>query len=275
MFEHRIRLHLLPVEVLILHEESEPQRVAALRQLLLHSGLLHHPPLIAPLDGERYLVLDGATRVSAFVQLGIPTIVAQVVDYPSAQVQLQTWTHLLPHFTLNQLAQLALECGLIPRELSAAEAHEALVQRRALASVRDLHGHGFVLEVADSNAEFVGLLRAFVHRYRRTTLCERISPEEQELFLRHRAWRTALLITFPPLTPEEIRSLALRGQRLPAGVTRHIIAGRLLYADIPLDALRRLTPLEVQRHWFQQWWQERLRHHRLRYYPEPTFVLDG
>ncbi len=275
MLEQRIQLQLVPVERLVLHEESEPQRVALLVELLRHSGLLRNPPIVAPLDAERYLVLDGATRVMAFVHLGIPTIVAQLVAYPSAQVQLQTWIHLLPHLSLEQLAQLALECGLIPREMSAEEAQEALAQRRALASVRNLQSRGFILEPSPADAGFPMLLRAFVHRYRQVAPYERISHQEQELFLRHRGWTAALSIAFPPLTPEEIRALALRGDPLPAGITRHIVAGRLLHVDIPLDELRRPAPLEVQRQWFQQWWQERLRHCRLRYYPEPTFVVES
>ncbi|MCS7170489.1 MAG: hypothetical protein NZ949_07695, partial [Candidatus Kapabacteria bacterium] len=75
-------------------------------------------------------------------------------------------------------------------------------------------------------------------------------------------------------TPEEIRSLALSGARFPAGITRHIIAGRLLRADIPLAELQRPTSIAEKNRWLQQWWHERLHHHRLRYYPEPTFVCD-
>jgi hypothetical protein len=66
----------------------------------------------------------------------------------------------------------------------------------------------------------------------------------------------------------------LAGERLPAGITRHIVAGRVLYANIPLALLFPGTSTEDPSTRFRQWWQERLRQQRLRFYPESTFVFD-
>jgi hypothetical protein len=115
-------------------------------------------------------------------------------------------------------------------------------------------------------------LRRLVHAY--AGIFQRVSEEEIALLRHQAAQLSGVLVVFPSFTPLEIRQLALRGERLPAGITRHIIAGRLLQANIPLGELLSPTSIEEKTHWLQQWWRERLRHHRMRYYPEPTFVLE-
>jgi hypothetical protein len=48
----------------------------------------------------------------------------------------------------------------------------------------------------------------------------------------------------------------------------------VLYANIPLALLFPGTATEDPSTRFRQWWQERLRQQRLRFYPESTFVFD-
>lgn len=272
MHSQSIRLHLLPVEKLVLHEEVEPARVAELRERLRSSGMLRNPPIVTPLDQSRFLVLDGATRVTALEQLSIPTLVAQVVEYSAPQVQLQTWCHFLPMQTGEGLAQLATELGLQTAWLPLRDAQRALSHRQALAYVADRRERVLLLSAPSPEVAPYPLLRQFVARY--GTAFQRIAWEEVKVLLQQGLRHEGVYVVFPAFTPEEVRQLALRGERLPAGITRHIIAGRLLHADIPLEELRRPGSFEQKQQWFQHWWQERLRRYRLRYYPEPTFVFD-
>ena len=80
-------LRILPIELLVEHEYNDVQRTAPLAQRLEEEGLLKNPPVVTPLGGDdpRYVVLDGANRVTALNLLKYPHILAQVVGYESPQ----------------------------------------------------------------------------------------------------------------------------------------------------------------------------------------------
>ena len=91
------RLDILPIESLILHEDHDAQRSAPLIEKLRGAGVLRNPPIVMPLtDGtERYMVLDGANRVTSLHELDFPHLVAQVVQADDQNVNLQTWNHVV------------------------------------------------------------------------------------------------------------------------------------------------------------------------------------
>ena len=95
-------LQVLPVAQLLLHEQHDTQRSEPLQQRLQQEGMLKNPPIVAPIatngsdqDELRYVVLDGANRVTVMRALGIAHIAAQVVDYEDPELVLDTWHHLI------------------------------------------------------------------------------------------------------------------------------------------------------------------------------------
>ena len=86
--------------------------------------------------------------------------------------------------------------------------------------------------------------------------------------------RLSALIVFPRYRPDEIRRLALNGSKLPMGVTRHIIPGRALRINIPLDVLRRDDPLEQKNMWLDEWMKAKARERQVRFYQEPVYLFD-
>lgn len=258
------------MHLLRLHEEVEAQRVERLRTALEQARLLHHPPIAALIAPDAAVVLDGATRITALTQLGIPLIPVQLVDYPGPQVQLHSWSHLLPDCSLQELRDRLHRAGFRLCELSPAEAVEQLRSNALLAYASDSSDHALGVLPEDPLPQ---ALRRLVGLYSSGEL-RRISSEELDLLRSHTALPSGSCIVFPTLRPEQIIQWTLAGERLPAGITRHIIAGRLLYANIPLTLLLPDTTTEEPSARFRHWWQQRLRQQRLRFYPEPTFVFD-
>ncbi len=270
MHPNAIRLELLPAQLLHLHEEVDPQRVERLRTALQQAQFLHHPPIAALIAPGIAVVLDGATRITALTQLGVPLIPVQLVDYPSPQVQLHSWSHLLPNCSLQELCDRLHRNGFRLCELPLTEAAEQLRTNALLAYASDSSDRalGILPEEPPPQA-----LRRLVRLYPSGEL-RRISSEELDLLRSHTALPSGSCIIFPTFRPEQIVQWTLVGERLPAGITRHIVAGRLLYANIPLTLLSPGTAAEDPSVRFRQWWQQRLRQQRLRFYPEPTFVFD-
>ena len=73
------------------------QRTLPLVEKLRRVGILRNPPIVMPLaDGtDRYMVLDGANRVTSLTEMEFPHIVAQVVKADDPHVNLQTWNHVV------------------------------------------------------------------------------------------------------------------------------------------------------------------------------------
>src|SRR3989304_9764093 len=86
-------LHILPADALRPHEHHEERRAGPLAEALRREGVLRNPPIVLRLSGheERYVVLDGANRTSAFQQLGLEYVLAQVVHPGDNQVGVETW----------------------------------------------------------------------------------------------------------------------------------------------------------------------------------------
>jgi hypothetical protein len=84
---------------------------------------------------------------------------------------------------------------------------------------------------------------------------------------------TAMVI-FPRYSPSDILSATQNGQKVPSGITRHIIPNRALNINIPLPVLSADTGIEEKQIWLRQWFSERLSTNAVRYYSESTFTFD-
>src|SRR5262245_31708300 len=74
---YALKLHVAPLTQVAPHEHYHGQRVAVLMARLVAEGKLINPPITARYK-DKYVVLDGATRLTAMRQLGYPYIVVQV-----------------------------------------------------------------------------------------------------------------------------------------------------------------------------------------------------
>ena len=67
---------------------------------------------------------------------------------------------------------------------------------------------------------------------------------------------------------------ALNQTRLPTGITRHLVSGRALGVDVPLEVLRDERSLEQKNAWLQDMTLERIRRNKVRVYQEPVIIFD-
>ena len=90
-------LKIIALTDLILHEEPDPSRTEQLAGKLRQQGILRNPPLVLPTTtgNDRFMVLDGANRVTAFKNLGYPHIIAQVIQNEDSDINLFSWNHLV------------------------------------------------------------------------------------------------------------------------------------------------------------------------------------
>lgn len=269
------KLEVLPVADLLLHEQHDAQRSAPLLGRLAEDGVLKNPPIVAPIPGETsYVVLDGANRVTAMRELGIPHVVAQVIDYEDPELELDTWHHLLRGMSGAALrALLAESAGLEVEPSELTHARALLARREILAFVQFPGGAVLALRAAGDLHSRTASLNALVDAYKSAGRIFRANTDHLgELLPLYED--IAALVVFPRFVPAEIIDLARVGACLPAGITRHLIPRRALRLNLPLEVLRSPEPLAQKNAWLGQWIREKMAHRSARYYQESTFLFD-
>jgi len=267
-------LQFVPLDRCALHEETDAERVTQLVARISADGLLRNPPILGRHAGlDTLIVLDGATRVTALRALGAPHILAQVVGYDDDAIELHTWSHVLADVTLDVLEQVLASETLIREQRCDPHAAEAALHRReTLAYLADRDGRCIALGGdADMVAQAAALRRLFAAYAGRATIA-RVPPAEWRIRLS--AGEASVAVVFPIHTKDDLVALAQVGAVLPAGITRHIIPGRALRVNAPLDLMHEDRPLDEKQAWLDAWLRARRADRGVRYYAEPTFLFD-
>ena len=270
-------LRFVPVESLQPHERHDPQRMQPLARRIREQAVIKNPPVVAALssDGARFVVLDGANRVSAARTAGWPHMVVQVVRYEAPFVELRTWYHALGEIGRVQFESAAKAVpGLECHREDPLHARALLARREALATVAFPDGTVLAFAGGHDLAERNNLLNAIVDAYHDRQRFYRMSTDSLEV-ARARYPEVTALVVFPHFEPAEVIELATRGETMPAGITRHLIRWRALRINLALDRLVDAgRGLEEKNRWLQDWMKEKLAQRQVRFYEEPTVLFD-
>lgn len=268
-----LSLRIVSLEQVVLHEGIDPRRVEDLKVRLQQDGVLRNPPVVA-VAGEQYVVLDGATRAEALRSLGCPTILVQIVDPADKRLQVGTWHHLITGLDQDFLSREMAKVPGASIEATVEEVARSLLEKREIVAYL-LLGNRQVLAVRgrqDLKSQ-ASLLNRMVNLYRGRTEIFRVVTTELEHILQEHEQVTALVV-FPQYRIEEILELATSEVKLPTGITRFVIPGRVLRIDLDLEVLRSSRPLEEKNNWLGEYVRESLKKKKIRYYQEPVFLFE-
>ena len=86
------RLALVPSSAIRFHERPERRRTVRLTERLRNEAFLRNPPIVAEMGDERFLLLDGANRVAAFMELGLSHVPARSLTTPIPESSFEAGT---------------------------------------------------------------------------------------------------------------------------------------------------------------------------------------
>lgn len=267
-------LRIVPAQAITLHEEVDERRVNPLVEKLSRDGVLKNPPIAARLpQTDRFVILDGANRTTALWKMEVPHHLLQVVEYDD--VNLDTWDHLIVGLTEEEFQTRREKIGLFLTEINdLGSAQHDLEQRRVSAILSAPQGDVCVLgHGGDLTAEAADL-RKLVSIYSGRSAIHRVKVHSLAELLPYYDNVTAL-IQFPCYKPADIINLANDGDKLPTGITRHVIPRRALRVNLPISVLmdQQRDTAEKQR-WLDDWIKEKLAIRQIRFYQESTFLFD-
>jgi threo-3-hydroxy-L-aspartate ammonia-lyase len=268
-----LSLDVVPIDLVLPHEQIDDKRVARLMGRLQSEGRLLNPPVVTFWRG-RYIILDGATRFTALKRMGCPHIIVQVVDSHSREFALHTWYHVISSAEpvgalLGQLRQIRhLDLQALPHH----EIQNAFSDEETLCYLLDGEGNATIAR-AGENADRLTVMNELVTTYTAWGNVERTLLTDLSRLLAQFPQMTAVAV-FPQFAPETVFDVASRGELLPAGLTRFLIPGRVLRLNADLEQLKGSEPLAAKKAWLDHYLEEKLARSRLRYYQEPVILLD-
>jgi hypothetical protein len=271
-------LQILETASLIPHEWHDDQRAKPLVERLRASGVLRNPPIVTPFtDGsDRYMVLDGANRSTAFRQMGLPHILAQVVPADDPGLGLHTWNHVLWNWDPAKFfdAISSIE-GTTVRDIDPTlKRPQSRWPQKTLVWVQTPDGRAHI--VRSQPGDLAGRSRKLVEvakTYMANAVIDRTTAQQvSELDGKYE--NLTAIVVYPPYTPRDVLDLCAAGILLPPGITRFAISPRALRVNFPLDELSADRSLEAKNEALQRWVNERIARKGVRYYAEATVLYD-
>jgi hypothetical protein len=271
-------LRILPVPALVPHEWHDDQRSKPLIERLRASGVLRNPPIVTPFnDGSgRYMVLDGANRSTAFAQMGMPHILAQVVATDDPGLELRTWNHVLwnwdPSKFIDALTQVE---GTTMRDIDpTVKRRQSQWPTKTLVWVQTPDGKARIVrslpgDLAGRSRKLVEIAESYMSK---ATLDRTTAQQVSELDGKYE--HLTAIVVYPPYKPIEVLELCTAGILLPPGITRFTISPRALRVNYPLDELSSNKSIEDKNEALERWANERVARKGVRYYAEATVLYD-
>ena len=267
-------LRLVPLASIELQEEPDRKRLERLIAGIRQSRVVRDPPIVTSGIGKKLMQLDGTTRISTLRRLGCSHVVVQYVDYSdSSQVLIKSWVHVSKVNKRDFVEGIQKIPGVKTESFQLGLG--LTLTGHPLATITIIFNSGKGLSIlGDSDlVQKVLMLKKVVNLY--ASLIERdreVTIEGMqhlaEFFEKHPEKNVALF--FPSFAAQEIYSLLKKGVVLPAGITRHIINGRVLGINYPIKMLGEDVTDEEK----QQFFANFLKTIQLRYYEESTFMAE-
>ncbi|MEO0564095.1 MAG: hypothetical protein AAF125_18465 [Chloroflexota bacterium] len=260
-------LRIIPVDAPKPHEEHDTQRSAPLIDKLRHAEIITNPPVVTQVENGDYIILDGANRCYSFAQIGAPNLMVQVVSYFSDQVELGTWNHVVSRWNVDELIRQT-------ERLHDIQLHDGH-HRDAIAHVyMPTGGVKALLVPVQTVRERNAALREFVNIYQRNAVLSR-TPLNEPDDVWHLYSEANALVIFPPYEPSDIIEAAQHQAFLPPGISRHIVHGRALQVNYPMQTLYdETTSLEEKNDRLNAWITDKLMNRSIRYYAEATYQFN-
>ncbi|MBN1305297.1 MAG: hypothetical protein JXA13_12745 [Anaerolineales bacterium] len=268
-------LQIVPVSRIILHEDHDLQRTLPLIDKLRAQGILRNPPLVMPLEDstERYMVLDGANRVTALQEMEFPHIVAQVIAPDNPKMHLDTWRHVVWGIDSEDLLKNIREVGGLKLADAPKGKKKYLKPDYLPVEIQLADGRNFLACSAGKGLELMAYLHGIVNSYKDKSYLDRTSQTDIEFFRSVHKNLTALFI-YPNFSIRDLLQQASEGNLLPSGLTRFTVSPRALHLNYPLHELSSAKPIEYKNKYLKRWIQECVQKKCVRYYAEETFLFD-
>lgn len=270
-------LQIIAIKDILAHEEYDEKRALPLITRLKDEKYLANPILVAPLNGGKFLQLDGMNRLSAFKLMGLKSILAQIIEYEDQdKVELSSWLHLIKGDVNQFLDFVKTEAECNVKKGNIFSVGHKYIKEEGLGRICTIVSRKckvFDVYSNESLGSKVMKLNKMVSFYKTRIIRDVLpaNPDGQSVkmvFASHT--ESDFMVIFPTFTRHQIIEVVKQKLLFPPGITRHIIKRRCLNFNIPVSHFDPKISLEGQNKKLEEMLQRRA----FRVYEESTVYFE-
>ncbi len=268
------QLKITPISDIIFHEEPDTERSGRLIEYLRKENILKNPPVVATHKGtKKFILLDGANRLTALQNLGIPDVLVQVIDLFDSGLIFLHWHHAVEKFSKDPFLTAISKLSEISISEAAGNVLNNEEDGELLCQIQFADSSIYAVRAHEDLFQRVKDLRDITNLYHGSQYMDRVSYTNIE-HLKNNYPRFSALIVFRKISKEELVLVTDNGMRIPSGITRIILPKRALRLNVPLDLLRFDVDTSQKNHWLNKRINDQIKDKSIRFYHEPTFLFD-
>ncbi|MCX7877455.1 MAG: ParB N-terminal domain-containing protein [Ignavibacteria bacterium] len=264
----KFSLEILRLNDVLLHEECEDNRYRKLAESFKKDGFLSNP-LIVGKAGRKYILLDGANRYQALKITGAKLILAQIVDYRSDKVKLRTWNHFVAGMSENDLRHYVRRENI---KITGWDGKTELDIKSI--GVVISHGAKFRLHLSRFFTELLQKMCSFSKYYENHFSYNRIDGDISLRKLDKLFDEEGVFFIYPEFGKNHIERIASMKQKLPAGISRHLIPNRVLKLKYDISRLMTNGDLREKNKELEEFVNSKILDRKVRLYKEPVLMFD-
>ncbi|MBC8438808.1 MAG: hypothetical protein H8D87_03885 [Deltaproteobacteria bacterium] len=270
-YENPLGLAVVPLNKVFPHEHIDPRRVENLIEKINNSDVFTNPPIVVTFK-DYYVLLDGATRFSAFKKLGYPHIIVQVLKDRN-KFKLDTWFHAIRKIETDILLNLLNELPLINIVKSDIKTVQAeMMEHGGLCYIQTVDKTIYHIQPkADIN--HLDALNELTAIYIKASHVTRTLHDDIDILINEFPDLTGVVV-FPVFKLDQVLQITDAGNVMPAGITRSIISGRVMRLNADFEYLKSDRDIDEKNKWLYDLVMEKLSKDQTRYYAEPIYLMD-
>jgi phosphoglycerate dehydrogenase-like enzyme len=270
-YENPLGLAVVPLDKVFPHELIDPRRVENLIEKINNSEVFTNPPIVVPFK-DYYVLLDGATRFSAFTKLGYPHIIVQVLKDRS-KFKLDTWFHVIRKIDTQKLLNLLNELPLITMVKSDIKTVQAeMVEHGGLCYIQTVDKTIYHIQ-PKPDVNHLDAMNKLTEIYIKASHVTRTLHDDIDILINEFPDLTGV-VAFPVFTLDQVLQITDAGNVMPAGITRSIISGRVMRLNADFEYLKSDKDIDEKNKWLYDLVMEKLSKDQARYYAEPIYLMD-
>lgn len=267
-------LELLKIKDIKLHESTEFNRLRNVYGRIAGSKHLMNPVIVGR-HNEDLILIDGANRLSTLKEIGCKLAIAQVTDYKNNKIKLKKWHHLVYNLSILDLISFCTKLNLKYSFTGYQEGSKKLKEKFNHILASDINSvKSILINLPGNFKELVKKLNDFTKFYFNNFSFDRSEEEITINELRKFTRKKGTLIEFPRFNKKQIVELAKNHDRLPAGITRHILDNRVLHVRYEISKLKDDKNLKEKQEELKKYLLNKIDNNKVRQYRESVIVFD-
>jgi len=269
----KFKLRLIPASEIMLHEQSEDTRYNKLIERFKHEKVLFNPLIIGKYN-EKYILIDGANRFEALKKSGCKTILAQLVNYKSPQVKLKSWYHFVNGITFDALNRYLKKNNFETKKCTFTFLKEKLSSKLNYVGIVSKSGEAICIKFIKKLPEMLKELCSLNKYYENNFSYHRIDSDFNPDNMNDLSEKDGLLFVYPAFKKDDIVRISMLPEKLPAGITRHLIPNRVLRIKFDIESLKSADNLEQRNEELGKLVKQKIDSKKVRLYKEPILIFD-